>query len=95
MVMWRGKGILGGCVVSSTQYASFVSAMIWSRHFTWSWRLVFSSSGGRGKLCTLSLGFGGISLSGLRRVGWSRSSTRVADRMISSEPTVTVMSVGL
>ena len=69
-------------MVSRTQYASLVSAIVWSCHLTWRWRPVFSSKGGRGKLWTLSLGFGGISVSGLSWVGPSRRITSVAEKMM-------------
>ena len=55
-----GANILGGCVVSRTQYASFVSAIIWFLHLIWRWRGVFSQRGGRGKEWTFSLGLGGM-----------------------------------
>ncbi len=85
-------------MVSRTQYASLVSAIVWSRHLTWRWRGVFSSKGGRGKLWTLSLGFGGISVSGLSWVGPSRRITRVAKRMMRIpriEQLVAVINVGV
>lgn len=54
---WGRKGIfraggdeLGGCVVSKTQYASFVSAIRCPSHFICRWRGVRSRRGGRGKL---------------------------------------------
>ena len=47
-------------MVSRTQYASLVSAIIWSCHLIWRWRGVFSRRGGRGKEWTFSFGFGGI-----------------------------------
>lgn len=73
----RGKEgtLLGGWVVSRTQYASFVSAMRWPSHFICRWRGVRSRRGGRGKLRGLrgglvgSLGEGGIL--GVRR--WRRA----------------------
>lgn len=50
--------ILGGCVVSSTQYASLVSATTSSPHFTTRCLSVRSHNGGLGNLCTFSLAFG-------------------------------------
>ncbi len=55
-----GANILGGCVVSRTQYASFVSAIVWFLHLIWRWRGIFSQRGGRGKEWTFSLGLGGM-----------------------------------
>jgi len=56
----RGVDILGGWVVSRTQYASLVSAIRRLFHLIWRWRGVFSTRGGRGKLLTLSLSLSGI-----------------------------------
>lgn len=53
---WGVMILLGGCVVSSAQYASFVSAINWLFHLICRCRGVFSRRGGRGKLWTLSLG---------------------------------------
>ena len=46
--------ILGGCVVSNTQYASLVSATTTSFHLISRCLSVLSQSGGLGKLCTFS-----------------------------------------
>lgn len=77
------KDILGGCVVSRTQYASLVSAIIWSRHFICRWRGVFSQRGGRGKECTFSLGLGGMVVGG-RKGGVGDWETVVGERGMGS-----------
>lgn len=62
-----GEGfLLGACVVSSTQYASRVSAIRCPSHLICKCRGVFSRRGGRGKEWTLSLGLGGIGWKAMR-----------------------------
>jgi len=53
------ENLLGGCVVSNTQYASLVSATTTSFHLMSKCLLIRSHSGGLGKLCTFNfcLGF--------------------------------------
>ena len=52
--------LLGGCVVSNTQYASFVLAIVTPSHLICKCRAVFSNSGGRGKFLGFNGAFGGM-----------------------------------
>lgn len=61
---------LGACVVSSTQYASWVSAIRCPSHLICRCRGVVSRRGGRGKEWTLSLTLGGMEIDVRIEVGW-------------------------
>ena len=58
-------------MVSRTQYASLVSAIVVLFHLIWRWRGVFSRRGGRGKEWTFSLGLGAMAAwGGEVSIGW-------------------------
>lgn len=56
------ENLLGGCVVSNTQYASLVSATTTSFHLMSKCLSVRSHDGGLGKLCTFNLCLGFVAV---------------------------------